>query len=101
MTVAEALAKARKKYPSLSLGRLIYSAVILSHPELRPKRVRKENPTAENAAKVMATIYDMTDKELEKMLNDIPKNIDKVRRAVYRKPKRRVSSQLTGRSQHK
>ena len=74
MTVEEALARARTKYPQLRLGQLIYNAVVLSHPEVRPKRITSEAQVEENKARTIDIIYSLTDEQMEKALDHLAKS---------------------------
>jgi hypothetical protein len=87
MTVDKALRKARKKHPTQRLGQLVYNAVVLSHPGLRPDYVNHESTITENQAKILGTIYSMTDAEMEKALDDMERNIESL-------DKRRKSTDL-------
>ena len=81
MTVDEALTRARKKYPDLRLGQLIYNAVVASHPEVRPKRITKKEQITKNKARTVDIIFSLTDKQMEKALGDMESNLRTVNEA--------------------
>ncbi|MDA4118341.1 MAG: hypothetical protein OK455_08355 [Thaumarchaeota archaeon] len=71
MTLHQALVKARKRYPNLRLGQLIYEAVVLRHPELEAEQVSSAHRKLEQKAKIADIVYSLTDDEMERILSEM------------------------------